>query len=83
MKDTIQIERLTEISQLADEIAEGLNDLRKARGKLNLSEQWNITVTTDRTATMRARLAEYLDRVKTDKARNDRVKMRNVREGKE
>jgi hypothetical protein len=72
MKDTIQIERLTEISQLADEIAGGLNDLRKARGKLNLSEQWNITVTSDRTATMRAKLAEMIDIVKVDKARKER-----------
>jgi hypothetical protein len=74
MKDTIQLERLTEISQLADEIAEGLADIRKAKSKMNLSDQWNITVTTDRTATMRAKLAEMIDIVKVDKARKERHK---------
>jgi hypothetical protein len=74
MKDTIQLERLTEISQLADEIAGGLADIRKAKSKMNLSEQWNITVTTDRTATMRAKLAEMIDIVKVDKARKERHK---------
>lgn len=71
MKDTIQIERLTEISQLADEIAEGLDDLNN-NAILNMNEAWVLEVTQDRTATMRVKLAEMIDIVKVDKARKDR-----------
>lgn len=71
MKDTIQIERLTEISALANEIAEGLDDLNN-NAILNMNEAWVLEVTQDRTATMRAKLAEMIDIVKVDKARKDR-----------
>lgn len=71
MKDTIQLERLTEISQLADEIAGGLDDLNN-NAILNMNEAWVLEVTQDRTATMRAKLAEMIDIVKVDKARKER-----------